>query len=311
VTPIHPIRAAVLGALVATALLHAQGRSDQLGADFVEVEAIVTDSDGAPVRGLRQEDFSLREDGHDVSILNFEEVSAGGIGDRDENGRTVILLLDDTTLTLGGERSIQAMARFVVAQMKSADRIGVVRLTRHDDEAYGSQADALNRIGEYRVGIQPFFGRETVELALKTMARLARQLEPIEHRRKVLVCIGTPFIFDVMEPADLRANLLWEPWLEVVRAAARANVAVYVIDPSGVGGGRRRLSGAGIATKTGGFVFANSNDFERAIRQIWREASHYYLIGYAPLTAARELHSISAKVRKPNTHVRVRSGRSD
>ena len=307
----QPIRVALVGVFMAVAMTHAQNRSDPIGADFVEVEAIVTNSEGEPVRGLRQEDFALREDGRAVPILTFEEVSATGVGDSDEDGRTVVVLLDDTTLTLGGEKSIQALARFVVAQMRPADHVGVVRLTRRNDEPYGSQADALTRIAEYHPGAQPFFGRETVELVLKTIARLSRQLEPIEHRRKAVICIGTPFVFDIQEPPEQRASLLWEPWLDVVRTSARSNVAVYVVDPSGVGGARRRLSGAGIAARTGGFVLTNSNDFERAIRQIWQEASHYYLIGYAPVAAAKELHSISAKVLKPNTRVRVRGGRSD
>lgn len=307
----HPMWAVVLGTLVAAVVPHAQSRSDLVGADFVEVEAIVTDSSGEPMRGLRQEDFAVREDGHTVPILTFEEVSPAGSGGSTEDGRTVIMLLDDTNLSVGGEKSIQALARFALVQMKSSDRVGVVRLTHRDDEPYGSRTDALARIDEFRSGSQPFFGRETVEHALNTIARLSRQLEPIEHRRKVLICIGAPFVFDVQEPAEQRSSLLWDPWVDVVRTAARANVAVYVIDPSGVGANRRRFSGAGIAARTGGFVVANTNDFARAIRQIWREAGHYYLIGYAPVTAARELHSIRAKVLKPNARVRVREGRSD
>jgi hypothetical protein len=32
------------------------------------------------------------------------------------------------------------------------------------------------------------------------ITELANQLEPVKHRRKALVCIGTPSIFDPIEP---------------------------------------------------------------------------------------------------------------
>ena len=76
--------------------------------------------------------------------------------------------------------------------MAPPDEFSVVRLNNRRDEAFGDRLEALLRISEYRSDALPFFGRETVENALRAFAKVSRTLEPIEHRRKALVCIGVP-----------------------------------------------------------------------------------------------------------------------
>jgi muconolactone delta-isomerase len=65
----------------------------------------------------------------------------------------------------------------------------------------------------------------------------------------------------------------------------------------------------GIVQLTGGKVFAHENDFSLAARAIWREAGHYYLLGYWPAASKRELRSIDVRVARKGVRVRARQRR--
>jgi hypothetical protein len=151
----------------------------------------------------------------------------------------------------------------------------------------------------------PFSRRDTPETVLKAIARIAKQLEPVEHRRKAIICLGLTAVCDVEDPPLGAHSVLWTYWVGALTAAARANVSIYSVDATGLNQ-RSRTGGVGITTLTGGERFANSNDFARAADAIFRESSHYYLLGYWPSTDKRELHSIDVKVARKDVHLRVR-----
>jgi hypothetical protein len=218
-------------------------------------------------------------------------------------------MLDDSGVEPQLTPTVQEIAREFVGMMSQVDRITVVRTQGRSDEVVGDQAFARARIAEYRAGMVPFFGRETYESVLGKVAELSRELESIEHRRKAIVCIGSPRVCDIGEPRDRGSSLLWPKWVDALSAAARANVAVYTIDPEGVTG-RVKLSGStGIVAETGGDFLYNSRAWDRAIEQFWREAGHYYMLGYTPAHSARELHRIEVDVLRRGVHVRARQTR--
>ena len=47
---------------------------EQVNVDIINVEVFVTDKKGEPIRGLKQEDFQIFEDGRPVAISNFYSV---------------------------------------------------------------------------------------------------------------------------------------------------------------------------------------------------------------------------------------------
>ncbi|HET9768932.1 MAG TPA: VWA domain-containing protein [Thermoanaerobaculia bacterium] len=51
---------------------------EQVNVDVINVEVFVTDKQGEPIRGLKQEDFQIFEDGHPVAISNFYSVDEAG-----------------------------------------------------------------------------------------------------------------------------------------------------------------------------------------------------------------------------------------
>ena len=144
--------------------------------------------------------------------------------------------------------------------------------------------------------------------ALQTVARVASQLEPIEHRRKALVCIGAQDVCDVYLKMP-KSSLLWNSWRDALSATARANASVYALNPAGVEG--RFDLGQGLVDDSGGAIFGRSNDFERDAQALWEQAGHYYLLGYSSTAPPRDLHSVDISMRHSNLHVLARHFRGN
>jgi VWFA-related protein len=284
------------------ALAVQRGAKPAPSADLVELDVVVLDRYEQPVAGLRQEDFQVKEDGHLVDVKTFSPVSVLGSMEADD-ARIVTLLMDDIGVPMAGTGAMQAIAQVVMSPASRGDELSVVRLSKAGDEAFGDFGTARDRIAGYRGGVVPFSRRDTPEAVLKAVARIATQLEPIEHRRKAIICLGLTAVCNVEDPQQGAYSVLWPSWVAALTAAARANVSVYSVDPTGLNQ-RTSAPGAGLVTMTGGERFANSNDFVRAADTIWRQASRYYLLGYWPSTDRRALHSIDVKVARKDVHLR-------
>jgi hypothetical protein len=210
-----------------------------------------------------------------------------------------------------GTSAMHAIAQVVLSPAGQGDELSVVRLSNRSDEAFGDYSTARDRIAGYRGGIVPFSSRDTPETVLNAVTKIARQLEPIEHRRKVIICVGLGSVCDIEEPSPRGNSVPWPRWVEALGAASRANVSLYSVDPTGL----RQRSGAraaGLITLTGGARFANfatSNDLLHAVNAIWSDASHYYLLGYWPSNDSRELHAIDVSISRKDVHVSVRRRR--
>jgi VWFA-related protein len=275
--------------------------------DLVELDVVVLDRYEQPIAGLRQEDFHIKENGRLVDVKTFSHVTVLGSTEPDD-ARIVSLLMDDIGVTITGTSAMQSIAQVVMSPASRGDELSVVRLSNGSDEAFGDFSTARDRIGGYRGGVVPFSRRDTPETVLKAVARIARQLEPLEHRRKTIICLGLNAVCNVEEPPQGPYSVLWTSWVAALTAAARANVSVYSVDPTGLNQ-RATVTGVGLISLTGGERFANSNDFVRAADAIWRESSRYYLLGYWPSTEKRELHSIDVKVARKDVHLRFRHTR--
>src|SRR5258706_6165729 len=292
---------ALAGAIAATVIVRGVQQADS--PYLVELDTVVIDDSGRVVTGVKQEDFQVKEDGRRVELKTFDTVVDVG-DDRRSASRSIVLVLDDSAVGGGSTVSIQSIARMFVSRMAPPDEFSVVRLSNRRDEAFGDRLEALMRISEYKSDATPFFGPETVENALKAFARVSRTLEPIEQRRKAIVCIGAPAVCSVMQPAS-RSSVIWRYWVDAIGAMARANASLYSLEPNGVSGSARPTSGS-IADATGGDVFRNTSDIARLIDIVRRDTGNYYLLGYWPSVSKGELHSIEVKVNKRGLRVRAR-----
>jgi VWFA-related protein len=159
-----------------------------------------------------------------------------------------------------------------------------------------------------------------------TLVSLARVLDSMGavRGRKTVVLFSEGFLRDT-RLAEHDA---------VIRAAQRANVALYFIDVRGLelpasstaqfavqlpGADvadqitQGLVSAAGpedLALKSGGFTIKNTNDLERGLRRVAQEARHYYLLGYASTNAKRDgkWRKIGVKVGGVDADVRARQG---
>ncbi len=277
--------------------------------DLIELDVVVLDRYNQPVAGLQQQDFTIKEDGRPVDVKTFAHVTALGSTEPDD-ARIVTLLMDDIGVPMTGRAAMQAISQVLLSPAGAGDELSVVRLSNGADEAFGDFATARDRIDGYRGCIVPFSRRDTPETVLKAVARIAGQLEAIDHRRKIIICLGLNSVCDVEDPPLGSYSPLWPHWVAALRAMARANVGVYSVDPTGLNQ-RAGTRGIGLIQLSGGDRFANSNDFLRAADTIWRESSRYYLLGYWPAAAAgkREVHAVDVKVARKGVRVRARRAR--
>ena len=111
--------------------------------------------------------------------------------------------------------------------------------------------------------------------------RSRSQLEAVEHRRKVIICLGMSAVCDVEDPPLGAHSALWPHWVAALTAAARANVSVYCLDPTGLNQ-RATSRGVGRCAPQRRRVVHQLERLPSAAYSIWRDAGRYYLLGYWP-----------------------------
>ena len=111
--------------------------------------------------------------------------------------------------------------------------------------------------------------------------------------------------------------------------ANKNNVAIYAVDPRGLPTSEFDLSQPAVsiqvdrqylnatmdtlrvlAEQTDGRAIVNRNDIAAGMRQIVRDTSSYYLLGYNSTQAPSDgrFHEIKVRVKRPGIQVRARKG---
>jgi VWFA-related protein len=136
------------------------------------------------------------------------------------------------------------------------------------------------------------------------------------------------------DPLEDRASTLanWDmesDLREVYTVANRYNVAIYSVDPRGLANFEFGIDGPSIGIKTDsqylrstqetlrtlslltdGRAIVNRNDLTMGMKQIIRDSSAYYLLGYTSSLAKSDgkFHEIKVRVKRPGVTVRSRKG---
>jgi VWFA-related protein len=131
------------------------------------------------------------------------------------------------------------------------------------------------------------------------------------------------------ERAEFFANTdLQNDLREVYDTANRSNTTIYALDPRGLAAfefdinegvgqetDRRYLNSTMdslrvLADQTDGRAIVNRNDLDGGLKQVVRDSSAYYLLGYnsSQPKADGKFHEIKVKVKRPGTQVRARKG---
>ena len=181
--------------------------------------------------------------------------------------------------------------------------------------------------------------------ALDTVRNLSNYLGNIRGRRKAIVMFSEGIdynIYDIMSinnTGATEASSVMDATRDMIAAATRANVAVYGIDPRGLGASfdnfteiqsfpddtslglnqsslfnEVRLAQDSLRTmsdETGGFAVVNRNDFANAFQRIVDDNSSYYMLGYYSSNDRRDGRFRKIEVRlknRPGLTVRARKG---
>ena len=299
----------------------------------------VTDGDGNFVRGLGPDDFEILEDGQPQTLSAFSVVDipvatsasvkdalavAGDVTSNTEaaGGRLWVTLLDtpmETGVSAGTQvfraRQTQNVARrFVEEAMAPGDSMAVIHVhgTMRQSQALTRDkrllVDSIERFSMGVASVAP----ETREEVVTRIISVFRVIEDLSARRGAITSPRTAVLwFGGGIPFNLGGTLpSW--YRDAIRAAQRNNVAIYAIDPGGLGT-KSLLDLAGLrvlAEDTGGGAIVDTNEFVRGFSRIVRDNSSYYLLGYSPRVAHTDgqFHAITIRVKRPGVRVRARLG---
>lgn len=254
------------------------------GVSIVEVYVTVSDEKGEPVKGLRESDFQVVEDGRPQAIGVFTA------GDFPLN----VALALDRSFSMAGERleATKKAAHVFIDELRSSDRVRIVSIGSEFEiaDARTAQHAVIDQIDAW--GTTPLHDS------------IIRSLDLIEkdgpaRGRHALVLFS--------DGADRYSQAKAD---DVLRRARGANVIVY---PIATGRERPELF-AELASLTGGrsLHLRDARGIQEAVKGIARELRFQYLVGYTPsrpLTEGRgEWRSISVKVNRPSARVRARDG---
>jgi len=232
---------------------------------LVNVYVTVTDAHGAPVAGLKKENFRVQEDGRDQTISVFDKESALPLS---------IALAIDTSLSTRHDLPLeQASAkRFARAILRPVDALSVFGFSETVLQSTSYTAD-MHRIEE---GIDHI--RLGAATALFDAVYFAARSLDRRQGRKVMVLITDGG--DTVSKMDYK---------EAARAAEEAEALVYSIIVVPIEASAGRETGGEhaliqLSEDTGGkYYYATSmSQLDEAFRQISDELRTQYLLAYYP-----------------------------
>jgi Ca-activated chloride channel family protein len=192
---------------------------------LVSVPAVVTDSTGHPLSGLKPENFRLIEDGQPQTITNFGTT---------DTPFEIALLLDTSGSTRDDVALIRAAANSFIEALRPGDRVGVV--------AFNQARTIKNPIATVEVLAQLTSDRESLRNAIDNLG--ASQ--------------GTPYYDGLEKVAD---SIFREPPKDDVRGRRAIVALTDGVDSSSnsdFATARMKLARAGIACY---FIQVNTEDF--------------------------------------------------
>jgi len=237
---------------------------------LVNVFVNVTDTNGAPVGGLTQNDFTLTEDGVPQKITYFE---------RETNMPLSLVLAIDTSGSVRKDSDIELRAArdFMRALLRPVDRLDLIDFNSSAREVVPFTSDlhhlewGLNNLD---------YGPAT---ALYDTVYLSAQLLGRRSGRKALVVVS-----------DGDNTVQGVDYQQALDEAIRSEVMVYsLIDipiPSDAGrdtGGEHAL--ITLSQETGGkYYYAEFGNISAAFQRISEDLRTQYLIGYYPIQRRTE-----------------------
>ena len=332
--------AAAFAGVAAQAPQPAQPPTFRAEASLVRVDVTVVDRHGEPVANLTPDDFVVEEDGVPQTVSSFKFVSADGqpsTADADslpirspehamaeaarDEVRVFVIFWDEYHIGRFAEaiKGRRALTAFVSTAFGPADLVALMdpllpvdalRFTRDRRGLTDKIAKLEGRFGVYTptrsaaednmMQIRDI-ARVRSEVTISALRSAAVHLGSIKEGRKSIIFVSEGLTgLGLEQMTQIR---------ELTETANNNNTAIYTLDPAGLNGGSADILRT-IAENTGAQAFVNTNSPEKALRQVVREASAFYLVGYSPSRNPQDgkFHKIGVKVKRSGTDVRARRG---
>ena len=270
------------------------------------IDAVVVDRAGMPVLDVKPSELEVWIVGYRIPIesVTFVNPTPGVPSDR-----SIALLLDDINVDPAVMPRARDAARQFVERMMPNDRIAIATLSGAVLEPNADRARLRQRIDAYAPHAWSVDRLDTMGAhVLNTVTAVSRLIGQTTPGRKAIVALGPAGLFDTPIPPPTAGRDLRPEWVNAMRAMASANIALYVIDPAGVGGARTTGGESGFARETGGMAFINTNDVTGVADRIMRESGSYYLIELRdpPMGRQMDLRALDIRVNRPGMSVRAR-----
>lgn len=315
------------------------------GAELVRVDVSVTGRNDQPVTDLQASDFVVTEDDVPQTVETVQFIQLDGRRREDtgealdirgtsqalveaakEDVRLFAIFLDDyhidrhPSITLPLRESLKSFIEGLqptdlVVLMDPLTTLDSLRYTR--DKQY-----LLDRIAKFEGRRGELFPvRSAVEEAQMTQRNIwelragvsLSALEAIithfgglrEGRKSVLFVSQGP-------PVGMPGSPNYPRLEAALQAANRGNVTVHVLDPRPLGsapfGGAEALRR--LSSETGGRAIINTNNHAEGLKDVFTDASAYYLVGYSPTRQLSDgkFHKINVRVKRGGVRVTARRG---
>ncbi len=286
-----------------------QGQTPQFrtGINFVRVDVIVSDKNGAAISDLKQTDFEVVEDGKPQTIETFKLIKLDGgtvptpegpprqiRTDQDEETeaakddvRLFGIFLDDYHTKLGSSLTVRdPLSRFIETQLGPSDMVGVmrplqpldsVRMTRNHSAIIGAVQQFRGRKGDYTPMNEleqkyVYYPAETVEnirnqVSLSALKAFIIRMGGLKEGRKSLILISEGY--SNVLPPQLRDPVAAAPGIPCVGiATSRCNPNAG--NPN-----------AGNSPNEDRYAFFANQDLEFHMQGVYEVANQYNVAIYA------------------------------
>ena len=314
------------------------------GTNQVRVDVTVLDRKGQPVSDLTKDDFEVREDGIEQSIDTIKLIEATGQAPDDDTSlpirsryhaaaeaarddiRVFVIFWDEYHIgqMAPAIRARTALTDFVQFAFGPTDLVALVdQLTPADAITFTrNRRDLVEQVhklkGRQGVYLPPRSAVEEAQMYRSRDIEMLRSqvtasaldstiafLGSIKEGRKAILFVSQTIGRLGYGPTDTFS------WLDAaIRSANANNTTIYTFDPRGLDMNSRTSDVLhSLAEQTGGKQYSN-NAPAASLREVVKNASAFYLLGYASAKnpADGKFHKISVRVKRPGVDVRARTG---
>ena len=279
--------------LILSVYVAAQNDDDVVTVDssIVVVNATITDGSGNHVSGIKQNQFSLFENGVEQEINFFAS---------EETPFAAVILLD----TSGSMEQRVSLARSAAIRFLDGLRdVDSAEIYRFDSKVVLVQKFSNSRdVGE------KFFDLKADGMTALNDAvyQAAKDLGERPEKRRAIIVLS-----------DGEDTISGRSADKALKAALAVNASIYTIDMAGIEtSGRQRAQNQGVlrnfAEKTGGTFLATPGGvaMRDAFKKIVEELGRQYTLAYQPKNQTKDgkWRTIEVRVAKPNLTIRTRKG---